>query len=138
MSAKIPDSHQDLLEGPVYAVVTTIMPDGQPQSSVVWASYDGEYVLFNTARGRQKDKNLQNNPKVSLLAIDTNQPFRWIEVRGTVEMTEEGGLDHINQLAKLYAGVDKYYGGVAPAELKGKETRVVCKITPTRVVTFGD
>lgn len=137
MSAKIPDDFKGLLEGPVFVAVSTMMPDGQPQSTVVWCSYDGEDLLFNTARGRQKEKNLKVNPKVSLLAIDPDNPYRWIEVRGTVEFIDEGAVDHIDQLARLYTGNDKYYGGVAPADLEGKEQRVICKINPTRVVTFG-
>ncbi|MCZ7542406.1 MAG: PPOX class F420-dependent oxidoreductase [Anaerolineae bacterium] len=139
MSATIPDAYRDLLEGPVYAGLTTMMPDGQPQSTVVWVNCEGEYVKVNSARGRQKDKNMRANPKVTLLAIDPNNPFRWIEVRGVVdEITEEGGLEHINELARLYVGAPEYYGHAAPAELKGKETRVIYKIRPVRVVTFPD
>ena len=136
--ATIPDSHRDLLTGPVYAVLTTLMPDGQPQSSVVWADYDGEYVLVNTAKGRQKERNMAERPKVTVLAIDTDQPFRWIEVRGEVsEITEEGGVAHIDKMAQLYAGQPSYYGHVAPASQATQETRVICKIVPARVVAFG-
>lgn len=52
-------------------------------------------------------------------------------------MSEEGALDHINSLAQACAGKSIYYGGVAPAELGAKETRVICKITPTKVVSFN-
>ncbi|MCC6456527.1 MAG: PPOX class F420-dependent oxidoreductase [Caldilineaceae bacterium] len=138
MSATIPESHRDLLTGPVFAVLTTLMPDNQPQSSVVWTDFDGENVLVNTVLGRQKARNMAERPKVSLLAIDTNHPFRWVEVRGEVEeMTEEGAAEHIAALAKLYTGSPTYYGSVAPAEQAEKETRVICKIKPTRVVTSG-
>jgi PPOX class probable F420-dependent enzyme len=96
----IPDSHKPLLEGAVYVILTTLMPDGQPQSTVVWASYDGEYIYVNTAEGRQKPENIRRDPRVTLVAIDTNSPYYWIEVRGkVVEMTEEGGVEHINELA---------------------------------------
>ena len=133
MLAQIPNSHKDLLEGPVLVTIATVMPDGQPHLSVVWCSYDGEYVLVNTARGRQKDKNLQARPIATILAIDPENAGRYLEVRGTVEMTEEGAVGHIDQLAKLYTGADSYYGGVTPADLANKEIRVICKITPTRV-----
>ena len=139
MSATIPESHTDLLEGPVFVTLGTVMPDGQPQLSVVWCSYDGTHIWVNTARGRQKDKNLTARPKATLLAMDPNSPYRWIEVRAAVdEVTEEGGLDHINRLAKLYVGADSYYGGFAPAELAEKETRVIYKLKPTRVIAFGE
>ncbi len=137
MSTKIPESHVDLLSAPVYVDVITVMPDGQPQASVVWCSYDGEHVLVNTAVGRQKEINLRERPMATVLSVDPNNPFRYIEVRGTVEVTEEGALAHINELAKAYRGADSYYGGVQPAELAKKETRVVCKITPTHVNTVG-
>ena len=56
MSATIPESHLDLLNEAIYVTQVTIMPDGQPQASVVWCNYDGTHVLVNTARGRQKEK----------------------------------------------------------------------------------
>ena len=59
MVLPIPDSHRDLLTGAVHAVLTTLMPDGSPQSSVVWADYDGEWVLINTTLERQKGRNMQ-------------------------------------------------------------------------------
>jgi PPOX class probable F420-dependent enzyme len=134
MSTTIPDSHKELLEEPVCIVLTTVMPDGQPQSTVVWGSYDGTYIKVNTAAGRQKEKNMRQNPKVTVLAMAPENPYRYIEVRGTVEeITQEGAVDHANKLAKLYANKETYYGGVAPAEQEGKETRVVCKIKPNHV-----
>lgn len=139
MAATIPDSHKDLLTGPVYSVLTTVMPDGQPQSTVVWCDYDGQRIRVNTAQGRQKEKNMRANPKVTLIAIDPNNPYRWIEVRGVVdEITEAGGVEGINALAKLYVGVDEYYGGWAPADLRGKETRLNVYIKPTRVTVVGN
>jgi PPOX class probable F420-dependent enzyme len=138
MSNVIPDSHKDLLEGPVFVVLSTLMPDNQPQSTVVWCSYDGTHVLTNTARGRQKEKNISERPKATVVAIDPENPYRYIEVRGVVEeITEEGAMDHINQLAQLYMNKEKYYGGVAPADQEGKEIRVICKIKPTKVNANG-
>ena len=138
MSVAIPESHRDLLTGPVYAVLTTLMPDNQPQSSVVWADFDGTHVMVNTAEGRRKERNMAERPQVSVLAIDTTQPFRWLEVRGeVVEITEVGALEQIDKLAQVYTGAPAYYGHVTPAEQKGQETRVTCKIKPTRVVAFG-
>jgi PPOX class probable F420-dependent enzyme len=134
MSARIPNSHLDLIEGPVYITLATIMPDGQPQATVVWCNYDGEHVLVNTARGRQKEKNMSERPMATILALDPENPYRYLEVRGDVaEMTEKGAKEHIDQLASLYVNKPKYYGGAAPADREGKEVRVICKIKPTRV-----
>ena len=136
--SQIPDTHKDLLNGPVVVAFTTIMPDGMPQTTPVWCGWDGEHIVVNTARGRRKEKNVLANPKVNVLAIDPQNPYRWLEVRGTVaELTEDGAIDHINTLAKLYVGKDTYFGGVAPAEAAETQTRVIIKIKPERVVASG-
>lgn len=136
MAAQIPDSYRDLLEGPVVVGLITIMPDGQPQATPVWCLYDGTHILINTARGRQKDQNIQKNPKVAVLAIDPQNPYRYLEVRGKVdEATEEGGLDMINRLSELYTGERDYYGRMP--DMRGKEQRVTYKIRPTHVVASG-
>jgi PPOX class probable F420-dependent enzyme len=134
----VPDSHKDLLEGPVFSVLTTISPDGEPENTVIWASWDGEHVLVNTARGRRKASNIKENPNVALMAIDPDNPYRWIDVRGVVDaVVEDTNYDNINQHAKIYAGADEYYGGVAPAKNKGTEERIILKIKPENVVTQG-
>lgn len=138
MSAQIPDSHVDLLTDPVYVTMITVMPDGQPQATVTWCDYDGRYVLVNTARGRQKERNLSQRPKATILAIDPENPYRYLEVRGRVaEATEEGAVESINSLAQKYRNKPTYYGGVAPAERANKETRVLFKIEPTHVNAIG-
>ncbi|RPJ00242.1 MAG: PPOX class F420-dependent oxidoreductase [Chloroflexi bacterium] len=136
MPVPIPTSHIDLLEGPVFVALVTVMPNGTPQVTPVWANTDGTHVLVNSARGRQKDKNMRANPKVAILAIDPKNGYRWIEIRGTVtEITEEGGVDHINALSKLYRGDEDYYG--ANSELRSQETRVKYKITPEHINKGG-
>jgi len=132
MPAVVPDSHKDLLEGPVFVALVTVMPSGQPQATPVWCSFDGTRVWLNSAKGRQKDRNMRANGKVTILAIDPKNPYRWIEVRGVVEeITEEGALDHINQLSALYTGNPDYYGR-NPA-MRGQETRVIYKVKPLKV-----
>ncbi len=138
MSAKIPDQYRDLLEGPVYAVLTTLMPDGWPQSSLVWCDCEGDELLVNTVAAYQKVKNMQRDSRVTLLAVDTGQAGRYLEVRGRVtEMKEEGALAHMNKQAQHYLGVDTFYGNAAPKELEGKEQRLICRIVPERVRGFG-
>ncbi len=134
MATTIPASHEDLLTTDVFVTLATVQPDGQPQCTVVWIDYDGENVLVNTARGRQKDRNLDRRTMATVLAVDPEDPWRWLEVRGqVVESTEEGAVAHIHELARRYTDQDSYYGGFRPAELAQKETRVIYKIKPTRV-----
>jgi PPOX class probable F420-dependent enzyme len=134
MVIPIPDTHLDLLVDPIHGVLSTMMPDGQPQSSIVWADYDGTYVLINTTLERQKGRNMRANPKVALLVIDPKDVSRWIEVRGNVvEIQCEGAEAHADKLTRLYTGKQRFYGDIYPVEQKQKETRVLVKIQPIKV-----
>jgi PPOX class probable F420-dependent enzyme len=130
--AEIPDTHRHLLEEKVFAMLGTTMPGGQPQVHPVWADYDGQHVRINTARGRQKDQNLQQRPQATILLIDTASPFFWMEIRGQVVERIEGeeAEAHIDALADKYTG--KGYKGRTQ-----EMVRVLYKIEPTRVVTAG-
>ena len=129
----IPEDFKDLIERPVVVSLVTLMPDGQPQASPVWFSYDGSHILINTARGRQKDRNMSARPQVTVLFVDPADPYRYMEIRGTVdEITEDGALEHINSLCFRYLGREDFYETMP--ENRGKETRVLYKIKPVRVV----
>jgi len=134
MAIPIPDTHRDLLVAPIHGILSTMMPDGQPQSSIVWADYDGTFVLINTTLERQKGRNMRANPKVALLVIDPKDVSRWIEVRGNVvEIQCEGAEAHADKLTRLYTGKQRFYGDIYPVEQKQKETRVLVKIEPIKV-----
>lgn len=133
MAVPIPASHLDLLERPIHAVLTTLMPDGQPQTSLVWANTDGAHALVNTFRGRQKTRNMEANPRVTLLIIDPANGARWMEIRGTVELVEEGAMAHLEAITEQYTGRCDYYGSVYPAAARSQQVRVICKITPHRI-----
>jgi len=131
----IPKTHIDLFQNPVHGVLTTLMPDGMPQSSIVWVDYDGEYVLINTTLQRQKGRNMQANPKVTVLVIDPNDSSRWAEARGQViEMTRVGADAHADKLTQRYCpGKQYFYRDIYPVEQKEKETRVIVRIQPVKV-----
>lgn len=129
----IPQSHVDILEKEAYAHLATVMPDGTPQVTPVWADHEGrEYVLINTARGRQKERNIRNNPKVGLSVYDPDDPYRFISVRGKATMTEEGAVDHINQLTQKYMGKSEY-----PNLGEESGSRVTVRISTDHVATSG-
>lgn len=131
----IPDSHKDLLERPVVVSLATVNPDGQPQVTPVWVDYDGTYVRVNSARGRRKVKNMEKRPMVTVLAIDPDDPYRWMEIRGVVEqITEEGAADHIDQLSWRYKEKGFY---TTDPQRRSRETRVIFKIRPVRVIVDG-
>lgn len=134
MSVPIPDTHLDLLNEPVHGVLSTLMPDGQPQSSIVWTDFDGTYVLINTTLERQKGRNMCSNPKVAVLVIDPKDVSRWIEVRGNVvKITRDGAVAHADKLTQLYTGKQRFYGDVYPVDQQQKETRVIIKIEPLKI-----
>ena len=138
MSNDIPESHKHLLNGDVHARLGTIMPDGRPQVHPVWCDYDGEYVRVNTLKGRQKDKNLKERRYATLLLVDPDDPYFWMEIRGHVaKRIENGEADaqdadaHIDKLAQKYLGEETF-----PGREEG-HVRVMYKIAPDRVVTAG-
>jgi PPOX class probable F420-dependent enzyme len=134
---KIPVNFLDLINCPPVAALTTIMPDGMLQTTVVWCDFDGTHVRINTMRGFRKEKNMRANPKVTLLCFDPHKPLRSLEVRGrVVEMTEAGAMEHLDQLSEKYTGARPYFGKCVPVEFKEKEIPVLCKILPVHVCTL--
>lgn len=125
----IPDSHRDLLNGPV-AVLGTIGASGRPQLSGTWFLAEGDTVKISLNTARQKVKNLQANPKCSLIIFDEKSPYRYVELRGDAEITPDDD----------YAFADKV-GAKYGADLRTRdnpgESRVVVTIAPSRVVTWG-
>ncbi|MFP3852816.1 MAG: PPOX class F420-dependent oxidoreductase [Anaerolineales bacterium] len=111
MTETIPASHRDLVsdEKWTYAVLSTVMDDGSPQASPIWFDMKGDYIRFNTARGRVKDRNIQARPEVALTMMDPEDPYRYLLVRGrVVEESEEGAEEHIAHLAGKYRGKAEY------------------------------
>jgi len=125
--AKLTKEHKELLRKPVFAHVATVMPDGTPQSTPVWVDTDGEAVLFNTAKGRVKAKNLERNPVVAISVTNPENPYEMLEVRGLAELVEEGADEHIDKLAKKYLGKDEY-----PFRQPGEE-RVIVRVKPEKI-----
>ncbi|MEV4292586.1 PPOX class F420-dependent oxidoreductase [Nonomuraea bangladeshensis] len=127
--AELPEEARKLLDAPNYATVTSLNADGGPQSTVVWVRADGDDVLFSTVKGRVKPRNFERDPRASLLIIDPDDPYRYLEVRGAVTMTPdpEGAL--IQELSQKYRG--------QPWQDKPGTERLVVRIRPDRVVLRG-
>jgi PPOX class probable F420-dependent enzyme len=113
-----------LLEEPHLAHVATVSPNGTPQNTPVWVDTDGEAVLFNTAEGRVKHRNLVNNPAVAVTVVDRNDDYRLVRVNGRAEFVHEGADEHIDKLAKKYLGAESY-----PWRKEG-EVRVIVRVVP--------
>jgi PPOX class probable F420-dependent enzyme len=97
-----------LLDKPNHAVVSTLGEDGTIHSTVVWVGIEQGRLAVNSAVGRAWPSNLERNPTITVLVYDEDNPYDYVEVRGTVEATTDGAFDHIDRLAQKYIGQDKY------------------------------
>ncbi|MET7609690.1 MULTISPECIES: PPOX class F420-dependent oxidoreductase [Streptomyces] len=131
MSAALSDRLKSLLDTPVFIVVGTVQPDGSPQMSPVWVKRDGDDVLISTTVDRRKEKNLKRDPRVTVVVVDPENPYEYAEIRGTAELTTEGGQALIDELSLKYTG--KKYAEFNPASANDAE-RVVVRISPRKVV----
>ena len=134
-ASAIPAERIDLLERPLVGRLSTLMPNGYPQTHPVWYDFDGLHVRVNTMRGFRKERNMRADPRVTLLVIDPANADHWIEVRGLVELTEEGAAQHLDSLAWRYEHVEHFFGGAIDARFAGQEFPVLGRISVVRVLT---
>ena len=124
--------YRDIFDKKTFCYVATVGTNGTPQVTPVWCEFDGTHIVFNTARGRVKDKHLSKNPRVAIAAADPDNPYRYVQVQGRVtEITEQGADPHIDTMAKKYMGKDRYPGR------KAGEVRLIVKVLPERVQGMG-
>ncbi len=128
MSTTLTKAARALIERPVLANVATVDHRGRPQLTPVWIDIDGDDLVFNTAKGRAKQANLDRQPWVAVSVVDPDDPYRVVIVRGKVEETEEGAAAHIDKLAKKYLGLDEY-----PMHRPG-EVRIIYRVKADHVV----
>jgi len=129
--ATLSEQQQEFLENPYVGVVTTLRPDGSPHSTVVWVDVEDGEVSFNTALGRVKPTNLEQDPRVSLVVVDPNDTYKWVAVDGRASLTTDGADAQINRLAKKYMGADEY------PWRQPDQVRVTVNIDPVRVQAYG-
>jgi PPOX class probable F420-dependent enzyme len=128
---ELTEAEREFLENPFVGVVTTLAPDGSPQSTVVWVDVDDEGISINTAHGRVKPRNLKHDPRLSLVVVDPDDAYRWFKVMGTGTLVDEGADEQIDRLSMKYTGRDVY------ASRQPGEQRVTVRITPTRTLSRG-
>src|SRR3982751_664057 len=123
----LPELAVRLLDGNTFAVLSTVTPDGSPQSSVIWVKRDGDAIVFSTILGRRKTGNMQRDPRVSLCLYDPADPYSYVEARGALTVTTEGGPELIQEWSRRYDG--EPFREADPANV-----RVVCRLEPATVV----
>lgn len=121
------DKARELLSGPNFGVLTTLLPDGQPQTHLVWVGTDGEHILVNTEVHRQKALNTERDSRATVLVFDKDDMWSWAEIRGEVveRVTGPEARQHIDDLANKYLGVEEYPNPI-------QSERVILKIAPHR------
>ncbi|MBX6168493.1 MAG: PPOX class F420-dependent oxidoreductase [Thermobispora bispora] len=121
----LPDSARELFDGVNHATVACLNPDGSPHTSVVWVKTDGGDILFSTVKGRRKHRNILRDPRVSILVMDSGNPYRYAEVRGIATMIDDPEADLIQELSRKYTG--------RPWDVHPDGERVIVRITPKKV-----
>ena len=127
---EIPESHKGLL-GAQVGVLGTIGASGRPQLSATWFLAEGDHVKISLNTARQKVKNLQAHPKASFLIFDPENPYKYLELRGDVEITPDGDYSFADKLGAKYGGAD-----LRERDNPG-DTRMVVTLTPARVIAWG-
>jgi PPOX class probable F420-dependent enzyme len=128
MSQRLSDEARAVVDGKNFGFVSTIEPDGSPQASLVWITRDDDDLLFSTLRGRRKEKNLARDPRIAVLVHPADDPYVYLELRGSVEVTEHGGRELINALAH------KYTGAIEFEEQRADAVRVVVRVKADKIV----
>lgn len=113
--------------------IATIMKDGSPQLSPVWANFEDGYILVNTAEGRIKHKNILRDPRVAVSVVSSDNPLDMTSIRGRVEkIIPDYDYNHADRLTKKYMNVSKY-----PFKRPG-EKRIILKIKPEKIFVLPE
>ena len=116
---------REFAQEPNFAAVTTLLPSGHFQTQPIWVTADDDYIYLNTEVDRTKFKNIERDPRITVMIWDRNDPYQYVEVRGRVVDTITGkeAREMINELSM------KYNGRPYPDEYI-KTERVILKIEP--------
>lgn len=130
--SSIPSDFRGLFERDTFAYLATLTPEGFPHVTPVWVDYDADEdrVLVNTERGRRKERQVREDPRVGVGMTDPDDPYRALTIIGEVdEITEEGAREHIDELSRRYTG-SEYQPEI-------QTSRVLVKIRPDEVIAHG-
>ena len=113
--------------------IATLMKDGSPQLSPVWANYEDGFILVNTAEGRIKHKNILRDPRVAVSVTSNDDPLDMTTIRGTViEIIPDYQYHHADKLTQQYLGRTNY-----PFK-QPDEKRIIFKIKPEKIFVLPE
>jgi PPOX class probable F420-dependent enzyme len=123
-----PDTHRDLLDAQV-ASLATVGRDGFPQVTEIWFLHDEGEIKLSLNTARVKTRNMQRDPKCSLLVLDLQNPYRYLEVRGMARIEPDDDLTFARRLGAKYDTEFWVHDGPG-------ESRVVITVEPVRIRTW--
>ena len=126
MNQIIPPIAFSLLDGKNFGHLATLMPDGSPQTTVVWVEREGDTVLLNIAKGRVKYYNMLRDPRIALSVHAQENPSMYVQIRGRAELVEEGAEAHVHKLSHKYVGRDY-------SDIDTDPPRVIVRVIPESV-----
>ncbi|MGV9836751.1 PPOX class F420-dependent oxidoreductase [Nocardia niigatensis] len=121
---------RNMLDGRNFAVVATMNEDGSPHTSVIWVDRDGDTLVFTTTAQRRKGRNLARDPRVSVTVLDSQNPYRTIDIAGTAELVPDPDKELPARLSR------KYVGELPPPE-PSEVQRWIVRVIPDRITAFG-
>jgi len=130
-SSIVPQTHEDILQSTTLAIVSTLGPKGEPQTSPVWFGWDGNVLRFSHTKARQKYRNLKRDPRIAVTLVDPANPYRYIEIRGTATIEDDPTKAYIDVMSKKYTGNEHYQGNQPGDE------RVIITVKPEHINTMG-
>lgn len=130
-SSTVPKTHEGILQSTTLAIVSTLGPKGEPQTSPVWFGWDGNVLRFSHTKARQKYRNLKRDPRIAVTLVDPANPYRYIEIRGTATIEDDPTKAYIDVMSKKYTGNEHYQGNQPGDE------RVIITVKPEHINTMG-
>jgi PPOX class probable F420-dependent enzyme len=107
---RVPDEARGVIQGDALAHVTTIDPDGRPQTTLAWVGLDGDEIVFATLPDQRKLRNLRRDPRITIsIQPDRVTPYglhEYLVIYGTARVTDGGGPEVLQRLAHTYLGPD--------------------------------
>lgn len=123
---------KEFATGKNFAALTTLFQDGTPQTQVMWVDADDDHILINTEVERQKFRNVERDPRVTVLVWNKENPYQYVEVRGRVVEVVHGdeARAHIDACSRRYTGKDYNPDNIG-------SPRAILRIAPDRQLVRG-
>jgi PPOX class probable F420-dependent enzyme len=99
----LPNDVKRLLNGPNFAHLATLMPNGSPQVAAVWVMVDGDSVLVGANERSQRSRNVARDARVALSITSQDDPYDEATIRGrVVEIRRDSNLEFMDRVSQKY------------------------------------